>query len=55
MEDIERRLAVIRRKWETGWCYTDGDIGWLVEQLEASLKREAEYKDVLERLMAGVK
>ena len=55
MGSIEERLAVIRRTWEKGWCITDGDIGWLIGQLEAALKREAEYKAVLERLMAGVK
>ena len=31
------------------------DMRWILEQLEGSLKREAEYKAVLERLMAGVK
>jgi len=31
------------------------DMRWILEQLEAALKRETEYKDVLERLMAGVK
>ena len=54
MRNIEKRLAVIRRTWEKGQ-FSDGDIEWLIGQLEAALKREAEYKDVLERLMVEVK
>jgi len=30
------------------------DMRWILDQLKESLQREAEYKDVLERLMAGV-
>ena len=56
MEDIEGRLAEIRGNWQVGKFLGDGDlVGWLIMHLEASLKREAEYKNVLERLMAGVK
>ena len=32
-----------------------GDMRWILEQLEAALKREAEYKAMLEQLMGAVK
>ena len=31
------------------------DMRWILEQLEAALKREAEYKAMLEQLMGAVK
>ena len=56
LRSVKERLAMIRGAWEHDpRCLTDGDVVWLIGQLEASLEREAEYKAVLERLMAGVK
>ena len=55
MGNIEERLVRIGRRWQGGRRISWDEIAWLMAQLEAALKREAEYKDVLERLMAGVK
>ena len=54
MEEVEERLAEIRRTWQAGRFLGDGDIGWLIGQLEAALRRVAEYKDILKQVMAGV-
>jgi len=55
MGGIEERLVRIGRRWQEGRSISWDEIAWLIGQLEAALKREAEYKAVLERLMAGVK
>jgi len=55
MGNIEERLVRIGRRWQGGRRISWDEIAWLIMHLEASLKREAEYKAMLERLMAGVK
>ena len=55
MGNIEERLVRIGRRWQGGRSISWDEIAWLMAQLEASLKREAEYKAMLERLMVGMK
>jgi len=49
MGNIEERLVKIGQRWQEGRGISWDEIAWLMGQLEAALKREAEYKDVLER------